>query len=309
MKAALLLLLSAPGAAFWGGPSRLELPKKLFDDGKYPQVIGELSPASIGRMSSREQRQAYFYLGSAHERLEQLDKALGVYQLGVKLYPRDINLLTQLGTLLHRSGLEQQAEPLFQKVLSIHPNNAAAHLGLAQIDHNLGFIDRSAEHYERALETMSDHAPIWTEYAEVLLAARDWPTAELAARRSLALAETAEARYALALALRGSGRLPEAVETLALAEKASPARLDFTVARGLWLLEAGRHEEAAAVAETLLKSPQPPLLSHWIRARARLKRDDYRGAVEDLKRVAAAERAAPFASSAAKTLLAELGAQ
>jgi tetratricopeptide (TPR) repeat protein len=151
-----------------------------------------------------------------------LDNALGVYQLGVQLYPKDLNLLTELGLLLHRSKLEEQAEPMFQKVLKIHPNNAAAHIGLGEIDHALGFLERSAEHYEKALETMSDHAGIWADYAEVLISARDYKTGELAARRALLLSENADARVDLARALRGEGRLDERSSSCAPPPRAAP---------------------------------------------------------------------------------------
>src|SRR5581483_1961137 len=103
----------------------------------------------VSQLPVSDQRQGYLMLGTSFQRTGQLDKALGVYQVGVKLFPRDLRLLTELGSLLHAAGLEEQAEPLFKKVISIHPNNAAAQLGLAEINHALGFLDVSAEHYEK----------------------------------------------------------------------------------------------------------------------------------------------------------------
>ena len=51
------------------------------------------------------------------------------------------------------------------------------------------------------------------------------------------------------------------------------------------------------------------MLAYWVRARVRLKQDQYRSAVEDLRRVAAAERKSPFCAEAASELLKQLGAQ
>lgn len=314
MKAALTALLllawlSGAGArAAWlrVTPAPLDGPARLFEAGRYAEVVTQLGE-SITRLPSNDQRQGYYYLGLSYERLGRLDKALGVYQLGVKLFPRDLNLLTQLGQLLHSSGLEEQAEPVFQKVLSIHPNNAAAHLGLAEIDHSLGFFDRGAEHYEKALEVRADSPELWRAYAEILIAARDYKTGALAARRSLSLKDDPDTLVDLARAQRAAGHLPEALDTLAEAITRFPARADVALARSLWLLEAERYDDALAGVAPVLAAPGAPPLAYWIRARVRLKGDQYRAAVEDLKRAAAAERDAPFVAASARELLKQLG--
>lgn len=312
MKAALLvvLLCAAPARALWfpGRASTLNAPRQAFEAARYEQVVADLQDR-VGRMRSAEQPEGYLLLGQAQERLGRLDQALGVMQLAVRLYPKDINLLTELAVLLHRSGLEEQAGPLFQKVLRIHPNNAVAHLGLAEIDHALGFLDRSAEHYERSLETMSDDATVWRDYSEVLIAARDFKTAELAARKSLSLREDAEGMVDLARAQRADGRLNDALAQLDAAVARFPQRADLAMTRALWLLEAGREDDADAAVAPLLTAPQPAPLAYWIRARVRLKRDQYRAAVDDLRKAAAAERGSPFVAAAAKELLKQLAAE
>jgi tetratricopeptide (TPR) repeat protein len=311
MRRALLvvLLCAAPARGLWfTSRATLNAPRKDFEAGRYLAVVADLQDR-VGRLRSSEQAEGYLLLGQAQERLGRLDQALGVMQLAVRLHPKDINLLTELAVLLHRSGLEEQAEPLFQKVLRIHPNNAVAHLGLAEIDHALGFLDRSAEHYERALETMSDDAAVWRDYAEVLISARDFKTAELAARKSLSLREDAEGLVDLARAQRADGRLNDALAQLDLAVSRFPRRADLAMTRALWLLEARREDDAAKAVEPLLAAPQPAPLAYWIRARVRLKRDQYRAAVDDLRRAAAAGRGSPFVAAAAKELLKQLGAE
>jgi tetratricopeptide (TPR) repeat protein len=304
-----LLLCGAPArAALFGGS--VEGPRRHFEAGRYDEVVRELGDAAaLQRLRRRAQRQGYFYLGLAYERLGRVDKALGVFQLGVKLHPRDINLLSQLGRLLHGLGLEEQADPIFRRVLVIHPNNAAAHLGLGEIDHALGFLDRSLEHYDRALETMGGEPTVWRSYAEVLLSARDHKTAELAASRSLQLRDDARAAFALAAAQRGQDRLDEALGTLTAALERFPDRDDLALARATWLLEARRYDEALAASERLVAAAEPPPLAYWIRARVRLKRDQYRAAVHDLRSAAALERRSPFVAAASRELLRQLGAE
>ncbi|MDE2039701.1 MAG: tetratricopeptide repeat protein [Elusimicrobia bacterium] len=313
MKAVFLLAcLCAAARAGWlsGEAASIDGPRQLFQAGRYEKVVGALGDGLLQKLRGADQQDGYYYLGLSYERLGRLDKALGVYQLGVKLFPRDINLLTQLAMLLHTSGLEEQAEPLFQKVLAIHPNNAAAHLGLAQIDHSLGFLDLSVAHYQKALETMGDNPAVWREYSEVSLDRRDYATAEQAARRALALSSDPDGMLDLARALRASGRLDQAIATLDLAAQRFPRRRDLSLARALWRLEEGRYDEALPLAQALLAAPDPPALAYWIRARVELKRDGYQAAVADLRSAAASEGDdSSFVAAASEKLLALLGAR
>jgi protein O-GlcNAc transferase len=304
-----VLLGAAPTRAAWLGGTA-EGVKRDYEAARYEDVVRELGDATaIQQLRKPAQKQAYFYLGLAYERLGRMDKALGVFQLGSRLFPRDINLLSELGRVLHGLELEEQAGPVFQRVLNIHPNNAAAHLGLGEIDHALGFLDRSLEHYDRALESMSAEPTVWRAYAEVLLSARDYKTAELAATRSLSLRDDPRAAYALAASQRAQDRLLEALDTLGAALTRFPERDDLSLARATWLLEAGRYDDALAAVERLVAKADPPALAYWIRARVRLKKDQYRAAVFDLRTAVSLERHSPFVAAASRELLKQLGAE
>lgn len=290
------------------GPSRLKAEREAFEAGRHADVVALLTPERVQRLKRRDLREAYAYLAGSYERLGELDKALGVYQIAVRLFPRDLPLLTQLGFLLHRTGLEEQARPLFDRVLAIHPNNAAANLGLAEIDAKLGFLARSADHYEKALDEI-ERPDVWRGYAEVLLAARDTKTAELAGERSLKLARDPETLLVLAKTRRADGRLPAAFETLdeALATNGWPRADEAKLQKAVWLLEAARFDEAAALAEAALARDQADPLARWVRARVSLKRDRYNQAVRDLEAAASEKKRAPFVASAAEALLKTLG--
>src|SRR5581483_8838176 len=108
------------------------------------------------KLSNRDLADAYLLLGRSYERMGRLDLALGAYQVSTNIFPKDINLLSELGLLLHRAGLEEQAQPVFEKIIGIHPNNAQAHLGLAEIDAALGLLRDSAAHYEKALGALGN---------------------------------------------------------------------------------------------------------------------------------------------------------
>lgn len=309
--ALLLLCACAARASLFGPSATLDATRKLYDAGRYQDVVSALNgDEKLERLSSKDQRVAYYYLGMSYERTGRSDRAVGVYQLGVSLFPKDVNLLTRLAEVLHQAGLEQQAAPVFRTILEIHPNNAAAHLGLAEIDQALGFYDRSAEHFQKALrDELGGNPEVWREYGELLLKWNRPEPAQAALLKSLALKEGVDARADLAAAQRAQGRLQDALDTLTKAVSAQPDRLDLLSARALWLLEAGRFDLALSDAETLLRADDPPALAYWVRARVYLHEDRYGPAVDDLKELATMDREAPFSAKAARELLDQLGAR
>jgi len=306
-----LVLASALGhAAFWASAADpVAEPSRLFDAGQFAGVVSSLSPEALQRLRGDGLRRAYFLLASSLQRLGRADQAIGVYQLGVKLYPADLNLLTGLAGVLHGAGLEDRARPLFEKVISIHPNNAVANLGLAEIDYSLGFLDRSARHYEKALETDDSKPEMWIAYGDVLHELRDDKTAELAYRRSLQLRPSPAATLGLAFALRGDGRAADGIAALRALLESDPdleRRAQGRSLLGLWLLEERREDEALAAVEPLLSEAPDDPLGRYIRARVRLRQDRYRDAVADLKVAAQGGRYAPFVAQVAQAMLERL---
>src|SRR6185503_20743461 len=101
------------------------------------------------------------------------------------------------------------------RALVYEPRHFGAQLGLAEIDRRLGFLDRSAAHYETALETLDLRADVWRSYAETLLAQRDWQTADLAILRAIALDPTNPGGHVLTgFARRAQGDMAGAVAAL-----------------------------------------------------------------------------------------------
>lgn len=281
-------------AGIWNaGEGGLISARENFNAGRYDRVITDLTPATVQRMRGFYQRQAYALLGEAYERLESPEKALSVYQLAVKLYPKDIELTTRLARLLHASDLDAEAQPLYEKVLAAQPGNTWANLGLAEIDRALGFLERAAGRYELALEgELAGSATVWRDYAQVMLEQRDYATAEAAARKSLALDASDDTRVVLGFILRAQGRLDEA---LLQAEATPHARL-----RALWLLEAGRFEQAAKLAVG------PGAIERYVRARAALRAGRSDEARRELEALSQAGKTSPFVTEVAAKALKSL---
>jgi tetratricopeptide (TPR) repeat protein len=305
--AAVLALAAAPARAWrlFGEPSdgKIRPVQKLSDASKPAEVLAQLTPEFIQTLRGTDLRQAYVLMGDAHAALGRPAEALGDYQLGVSLFPKNVDLLTRLATLLHTNGLDEQAKPLYQTALHYEPRHWGAHLGLAEIDHRFGFLDRSADHYEIALEVLDKRADVWRDYAEVLIAMRENATAELALRKALELdPDSSSAHVLLAFSRRDAGDLAGAIDQLDAAQ-ALGAGIGARRAKALYLLEAGRLDDAGAEAAAVLAAVPDDGAALWVRARVLLADGDKAGAEKALAAVKAAEGRDEFAARAAGALL------
>ncbi len=306
--AALILALSAaavPARAWrlWGEPSdrKIRPIQELADARKPREVIAALTPDFMQTLRGTDLRQAYVLKGDNLDLLGRADEALGVYQIGVNLFPKNVDLLTRQGDLLHRIGLDEQARVLYLKAIVYEPKHFGAQLGLAEIDRRLGFLERSASHYEIALETLDKRADVWRSYAETLLAQRDWKTAELALARSHDLEpNNSDGRILIAFARRAQGDLPGALAALddAIAAGAGVGALR---AKALWLIEAGRATEALAVADAVLIESPGDSAALWVRARVLMLKGQKAKAAQELEPLTAAVRG-DFSARAARGL-------
>lgn len=304
MTTALLLALSlSPALA-------KDLPDVIadFEAGRYHEVVAALPAAEIQRLRGRDAAQATLLVAKSHERLRRSDRALSVYQLGIKLHPNDIPLLIGLAELFTESALIEQARPLFLRVLEIEPRNLRAHVGLARIDRSLGFLDRSADHYETALEVSPVSGDLWRAYAEVLLEQRDTKTAELAAEKALSVSPNSiDSLLVLAYVQRAAGRLSEALSTIDRIIAITGRQTDLALARALWLLEASEDAQARSEAEAVAKAEPGQPLAHWILGRLALGAGDAGLALKHL-RIASQGQEGSFVSAAARSLIDSLGA-
>ena len=304
--AAALSLAASPARAWriFGEPSdgKIRPVQEISDAHKHAEVLTRLTPDFIATLRGTDLRQAYVLLGDNHAALGRFAEALGDYQLGVSLFPKNVDLLTRLGTLLHNNGLDEQAKPLFQTALKYEPRHWGAHLGLAEIDHRLGFLDHSADHYEIALEVLGKSAYVWRDYAEVLLALHETATADLALRKAVDLEpKNADAHVLLAFSRRGTGDLAGAIEQLDEA-RALGAGIGARRAKALYLLEAVRLPEAEAEASAVLTEAPGDAVGLWVRARVLLAAGDAAGARKLLAEVKTGEAESPFPARAARAL-------
>lgn len=308
--AALALSAAVPAGAWrlFGEPSdkKIRPIQALHDAGKAREVVAALTPDFVATLRGTDLRQAYVLLGDDLQKLGRPDEALGQYQLGVSLFPKNVDLLVRQAMLLHTNRLDEQARPLFERALALEPKHWNAHQGLAEIDRKQGFLDRAAAHYEATLESVDSRADIWRDYAEVMLALREYKTADLALRKSLALEpKSPDARVLLAFARRAQGDLLGAADDLAEAAGLG-AGVGALRSRALVLVEAGKFDEADADADAVLKTVPGDAAACWAKARARMSRGDLDGAERALADAKAADGRDGFGVTAARALASEI---
>ncbi|MCX5787642.1 MAG: tetratricopeptide repeat protein [Elusimicrobia bacterium] len=305
LATAFALLVAGCAALRTGSSPVLGDAQRLYAAGRFREAAARLSDEQLQRLGDRDARLAYEVLGQSQERLGKPDAALRTYQTGVELFPKDLNLLTDLGNLLHHAGLDDQARPVYERILAIHPNNAAAHLGLAETDSKLGFLDRAAVHYEATLKTLGDQAGLWRDYAEVLAQSRKPDQALEAVDRSLALSPEPLSWLLQARLLWRLGRAPDAFAALARAEEEGGPRTVLALQRGLWRLESGNLDAANGDAAVALRLEPAEPLAFWLRASVALRRGRKDAARKDLER-AARQSSSPFVAAAAEAMLGQL---
>ena len=302
----LLLLPSLPLQASWNiflsHKDPLAKEKELFKEGRYNEIIKRLSPGQFQYYHGKNLAKAYFYLGQSYEYTDHLGRALGFYELGVKLFPDDLRLVLALALLLHRAGLETNARPLFKKILLAKPQNAEAHLGLAEIDSNLGFLKRSAKRYQETLKSVPENADIWRHYAEVLFRLREFPQAKIAAKKSLSLNPDPKTEMDIAFIDRGEGKLDAAISLLNSPSIVSQYGIKATRLKGLWLLEDKKVSQAILAARDVQKTSPDDPIAHWILAQAALSRGKISKAKRELKSIPNFQRYS-FVYKAAQALL------
>jgi predicted TPR repeat methyltransferase len=158
----------------------------------------------------------------------------------------------------HRAGDLDAAETIYTEVLRLQPRRPDALNFMGMLRFQRGDPDGAHQLLKRASMIAPKEAPIWNNLGNVLMGLDRLPEAEKAFRRSLALAESAEAHTNI-------GRIQRRREQWARAEASCRRAIALTAQCGeawhtlsLVLLSVNRSEEAfaAAVQAELLLPPE-----------------------------------------------------
>jgi tetratricopeptide (TPR) repeat protein len=305
--AILLLLQASPAAAFWTLRARdpLKEVSALFAAKNYDEVIKIVTPQFIAKLKTKNAAKAQWLRAESLAEMGRFSRALSVFELATKLYPRDQRLQLGFAELLRGSDLPKQAQAVFEGILRKDPASPQARLGLARTQQALGYYDRSAGNYRLALEDSSQarNPDVWRLYAETLSDSGRWDEAKTAVEKALSLRQDAAAYLDLALIQRSQGRLDAAIAALKEARERPNASPALGRALGLWLLEAHKAPEALQEARKLLKTDPRDSLAHWVAAMADQSLGHLIDARREMRLAADFSEKTPFVAAVSQKIL------
>ena len=226
----------------------------LSDNGRGEEAAKELE-ALVGSLPEKPTPDTYAALGQAFTGLRNYDAALQILQRGQQDYPNDAFIARNLAETLtfakrwdealtawdaliaadakdadavlgkarvyNYSAREQQAEPLYRRVLELEPENYQARVELADIVGRRGNWPEAVTLYRAALEKNQGDLPTRVELARVLRYTGRYDEAE----RELNQVLVTDARFAPALTERGILRGQNRQYDLAIADLQEALRL------------------------------------------------------------------------------------
>jgi spermidine synthase len=124
-------------------------PATLYAEARLRYMLGQYAAAATVAAQltgvQRDKAWAFELLGGAAANAGEVDRAREAFAAALRLSPRDISALINLGTLELKSGHPQAAADRFSEALFLYPRVAPALDGLAQALDQLGKKDRAAE--------------------------------------------------------------------------------------------------------------------------------------------------------------------
>jgi tetratricopeptide (TPR) repeat protein len=280
---------------------------KLYDDAKYPESISISKEIIENYSSSKIKAQAYWYLGKSYEELGDFDNALNTYQVAVQLYDKNMELKLALADFYYKVDLLDRAKNQYREILDKDENDFYANIGLAKTYEDLGFLNFSAQHYKKALNSKNAKSTdLKRNYAKVLAKQRKCVPAEEAALSALSDFNSDPDSWFLLSKIRYEcGKKQQALSDIEKAYDYSPFRKDIAVTRILWLLSTGKINTARNLMEPLLKQNKNSALVFWTAGLVYSKTGDVKKAKEFFERAQLGEDT-PFISKVSKLMESQL---
>ena len=277
--------------------------------GRYNEAAALCQNLVIKGLSSDDKELAYWYLGDSYRKAGKPDKALPSLQLGVQLYPDNLNLKLALADLYYVSMLYTQAKKLYEDMLDPLPNDDTLlpqlYAGMARTYEAMGYLTKAADYYRKALETPQTGPELSMNYTRCLFKQRKYLEAGAAAEKALQQSPSdTELLFLLSKINYETGLKETATATLQSALQKSPERDDMRLTLSLWLNSMGRYEQAAKQAETVYSHQPDQAQAQFALGLALLNIPGHRERALSLFRSAAASSIFnPFTAKAAQRVL------
>ena len=149
-----------------------------------------------------------------------------------------------LGLIRRAQGRLNEAEQLLRQSIEQAPHKGEYQNNLGLLLLAAGFPREAIACFQEAVRLQPDLAPAHLNLARAFLAVDDAQAAESAARAALALAPNGDHHTVLGAALRGQGRIDEALQEYAAALQIDPMHAGARHDQAIAFHQAGRSEEA-----------------------------------------------------------------
>lgn len=206
--------------------------------------------------------EAHYRQGVTLMHLNQNDKALEAFGITLRLKPRLVPALINVGLIHEMEQRIPEAIETFERAISIEPASADAHLNLGALYGELGQSDAAVDHFKQALELdeMSSEAAYNLGLA---LMESEGDQAIIYFRRALTLdPDNLDAYHNLGAVAQKQGKWNVAVEMFRQVLLRDPDRLNTLSAMGACHSKADRPEMAIATFNELL-SKDPSNAEAW----------------------------------------------
>lgn len=175
-----------------------------------------------------------------------------------------INTLLQQAYSYHQQGDFARAQPLYQQILQLEPENQDALLLLGSLSYDLGAYAHAVEHFERLLALAPERTDFLTNLGAALqLLGRAQAAAEIYRRAVTVEPHSAPARYNLGTALKDCGDFAAAAEALSQALALDPHHAKAHNQLGSVLQQLGESERAKSQFAAAVKL-QPGYALAWM---------------------------------------------
>ncbi len=145
---------------------RFEEAMLLFKNADFDEASALFHSCELGREYIKE---ASFFHGISLRNSGQVAQAIEQLKKARKTDPTNLNVINELAITFEQSKKYLDAQNLYEEVLALEPNNFAAKLGVARMQHWRGRIENSIESYEGLLHEKPDDLAVMLGLGYVLI--------------------------------------------------------------------------------------------------------------------------------------------
>ncbi len=198
-----------------------------------------------------------------------LDEAEAIYQQVLTLDPKNAEALHLLGVVKTRRGATREAVDLITAAIALKPSVVKFHLNLGVAQRAAGELDRAIESYRKAIELDPKLPEAHYNLGVALEAHGDLESAEKSFRQAMELrSDWVEAINNLGAVLSQQGKREEALPFSEKAVALKPTFAEAHVNLASVLNDLRRHDDAIAAADKALALNPNLVIAHLTRATA-----------------------------------------